>query len=149
MKSIFTTAITGLILFAFQSFGQKSVTNPLKANQMKQFSLLVRVPLTYTTEQAKSVNPRWDALLDQWKADSTYIISFPFPGESYVVSGAEKTVKKESVISENRRVVSNLFIRAANIEAAVELAKDCPILEFGGTVEVREIPVRPVKTDAK
>ena len=59
--------------------------------------------------------------------------------------GAEKSIKKGAVISENLRVVSNLFIRAIDIESAVDLAKACPILEFGGSVEVREIPQRPVK----
>lgn len=37
-------------------------------------------------------------------------------------------------------MVSNLFIRAESIEVAVELSKSIPILEFGGTIEVREIP---------
>lgn len=32
-----------------------------------------------------------------------------------------------------------------NIEGAVDLAKTCPILEYGGSVEVREIPQRPAK----
>ena len=112
---------------------------------MKEFSLLVRVPVSYTSEQVKAAGPKWDALLDKWKADSIYIISFPFPGEGYIVSGAEKSIKKGAVISENLRVVSNLFIRAINIESAVDLAKACPILDFGGSVEVREIPQKSVK----
>lgn len=111
---------------------------------MKEFSLLVRVPMTYTTEQAKAVGPQWNALLAQWKKDNVYIISFAFPGESYVVYGAEGSVKKETVLSDNLRVVSNLFLRAENMEGALRLAKACPILPFGGTVEVREIPARPV-----
>lgn len=116
---------------------------------MKEFSLLVRVPLTYTSEQVKAAGPKWDSLLDQWQADNVYIISFSFPGEGYVVSGLEKSIKKGAVISDNLRVVSNLFIRAVNIERAIELAKACPILEFGGNVEVREILQRPVKAENK
>ncbi|GAB3696885.1 hypothetical protein GCM10027592_20520 [Spirosoma flavus] len=107
---------------------------------MKQFSLLVRVPDTYTSEQAKLVNPEWDKLLDIWKTEGVYVISFAFPGESHTVSGAEKTVKKESVFSGNLRVVSQLVIRAEGAEQALERAKSCPIVAYGGTVEVREIP---------
>ncbi len=111
---------------------------------MKEFSLLVRVPITYSSEQVKAANAKWTILLDQWKQDSTYIVSFPFPGEGFVVSGPEKIIKKESVICDNLRVVSNLFVRAIDIEAAIELAKNCPVLEYGGTIEVREIPQRIV-----
>lgn len=116
-----------------------------KTTKMKEFSLLVRVPVTYTTEQAKASNPQWEKALEQWKADSVYVTSFAFPGESYVVAGAAKSIKKEAVISDNLRVVSNIVLRAISIENAVELAKACPILPYGGTVEVREIVTRPVK----
>ncbi|BAV06385.1 hypothetical protein FLA_2401 [Filimonas lacunae] len=62
------------------------------------------------------------------------------PGESYVVAGADKQVRKEAVTENNLKLVSNVFLRAASIEKAVELAKDCPILAYGGSVEVKEIP---------
>ncbi|WP_255501608.1 hypothetical protein [Olivibacter sp. SDN3] len=111
---------------------------------MKQFSVLVRVPETYGGEQAKLVNPQWDKLLEQWKEKGFYVLSFAFPGESYTVSGSEKSVKKETVLSDNLKVVSNIVLRAKTIEQALELAKSCPILIYGGKVEVREIP-KPIK----
>lgn len=115
-----------------------------KINEMKQFSLLVRVPETYSGEQAKLVNPKWDKLLEQWKAAGVYVQSFAFPGESYTVLGSEKSVKKETVLSDNLKVVSNIVLQAKTIEQAIDLAKSCPILLYGGTVEVRQIP-RPIK----
>ena len=146
MKSNLFVGMIGLTLFFTKSNAQTTsptlqitTQTPVK---MKEFSLLVRVPVTYTTEDAKSVGPQWNALLDKWKADGIYIISFAFPGESYVVAGPEKTVSKTSVISDNRRVVSNIFLRAESLEKAVALAKDFPVLPYGGTVEVREIPQR-------
>jgi hypothetical protein len=111
---------------------------------MKEFILLIRVPVTYTAEQAKAVNPKWDKVLDKWKADSVFVTSFVFPTGSYVLSGADRTVKKESVVSDNLKVVSNIILQAASLEDAVELAKVCPVLEVGGTVEVREIQPGPI-----
>lgn len=107
---------------------------------MKQFSLLVRVPETYNTEKAKLVNPQWDRLLEEWKSSDIYILSFAFPGESYTVAGAEKMVKKETVLSDNLKVVSHVIIQAENMEQALELAKSVPVLLYDGMVEVREIP---------
>lgn len=31
-----------------------------------------------------------------------------------------------------------VFINASSYEEAVEIAKDCPVFEFGGTVEIRQ-----------
>ena len=107
---------------------------------MKQFSFLVRVPDSYNTEQAKQVNPLWDKTIEQWKADGVYVLSFAFPGKSFTVSGAEKSIKEEVVLSGKLKVVSNLVLQAETMEKALELAKSCPILLFGGSVEVREIP---------
>lgn len=107
---------------------------------MKQFSLLVRVPVTYTTEQAREVNPKWNNTIEQWKNKGVYVVSFAFPGESFILAGEEKSIIKGAVVSDGLRTVSNLVVRAETVEEAIELAKDCPILPYGGTVEIREIP---------
>ncbi len=131
-----------VIVSAFIS--SKALTNTVntqsKNNQMKQFSLLVRVPVTYTTEQARATGPLWDKTVEEWKAKGVYILSFAFPGESYTVSGNGKKVKNEAIISNNLRVVSNIVLQAADKDQAIELAKACPILAHGGSVEVRDIP---------
>jgi hypothetical protein len=148
MKSYLLMGIIGLALFSCKTYAQTNIpgsqTEIKKSINMKEFILLVRVPTTYSSEQAKAVNPKWNIVLDKWKADSVFVISFVFPGESYVLSGADRLVKKASVVADNLRVVSSIILRAASLENAVELAKVAPVLEHGGTVEVREIPPRPV-----
>jgi len=158
MKSIINPGsfLLGLLLINTPLFSQvktnqslnqkKEVKMENKSNEMKQYSLLVRVPGTYGTEQAKSVGPQWEKLLEQWKADNIYVLSFAFPGESYTVSGNEKLIKKETVLSGNLKVVSHIVLLSETIEQALELAKSCPVLLYGGTVEVREVP-KPIKTD--
>jgi len=112
---------------------------------MKEFILLIRVPVTYSSEQAKKVNPEWDVVLNKWKADSVFVTSFVFPSEGYALSGTDRVTKKEAVVTGNLKVVSCIILRSANLETVMELAKDCPVLDYGGTVEVREITTRPVK----
>lgn len=108
--------------------------------KMKDFSLLVRVPVSYTTEQAKAVGPQWDSLLAKWKQEKVYVISFAFPGQSQVVTGTEKTLSNAPIVSDGLRVVSNIVLRVPAMEDAVAQAKNCPVLAHGGSVEVREIP---------
>lgn len=57
-----------------------------------------------------------------------------------------KTIKgKETVVTdgpyiESKELVSGYYlIKASSFEEATELAKGCPVLRLGGTVEVREI----------
>lgn len=141
MKATLIAVIVCSALTIGKATGQSADTaSQSNNNTMKQFSLLIRVPDTYTTEQAKSVSPKWDRLLEQWKAEGVYVISFAFPGISYTVSGKEKVIKKESVLSGNLRVVSNIVLQAETMEEALKLAGQCPVLAYGGSVEVREIP---------
>lgn len=110
---------------------------------MKEFILLIRVPLSYTSEQAAAVNPKWNEVTDKWKADNVFVTSFVFPGLGYAVSGEDKTARKEFVVSDQLKMVSTIVLRAENLETAMAYANASPILEYGGSVELREIQARP------
>lgn len=112
---------------------------------MKEFILIVRVPEAYSKDDATAVRPQWNALTDQWKAEGIFITSYIFPNPGYVVLDAQKNSKKEYVTtSGGLKEVSNIIVHAADLEQALNLAKRCPVLEQGGSVEVRELQVRPV-----
>jgi len=53
--------------------------------------------------------------------------------------GADKTVIEGINIAEGQTLGGNLIVKAKTIDEAVNLAKACPILNMGGTVEVRDI----------
>src|SRR5690242_18474034 len=112
MKTVLSAVILSLALSGNAAYSQTGSSSQSKNNQMKQYSLLVRVPDTYTTEQARTAGPQWDKVLEQWKADGVYVLSFAFPGEGYTVTGKEKEVNKETVFSGNLRVVSNIVLQA-------------------------------------
>jgi hypothetical protein len=144
MKKILVVAIMYLAFLSANAQTDNSGTQTKKrVSSMKEFSFVVRVPVSYSKEQVQQANSVWTTLLENWKKEGAYIISFPFPAEGYVVSGKEKSIKKGSVTSDDQRVVSCIFLRAGSIDEATELAKTFPVLEFGGSVEVREILQRP------
>lgn len=58
-------------------------------------------------------------------------------------TGAQQRVTDGPFV-ETREVIGGYFlIEAADYEEAVKLASDCPQLEWGGTVEIREIEAIP------
>ncbi len=140
-----TNLAMGMICLALLGFEVNARTNTPglqteKKEEMKEFMLLVRVPEDYNTEQAKALNPKWEQVVGKWKADGVFVKSYVFPRNSCVVSGRERQVKKELVVSDGLKVVSSIILRASNMEDAVGLAEKCPVLDYGGSIEVREIP---------
>ena len=106
----------------------------------KQFVLVVRVPETYDTEQAKKVGPEWDKTLAYWKAQGVYVESFPFPQPGAIISGGDRQVQTGMITAGGQKVVSIVVLRATDSAHATELAKRCPVLDHGGSVEVRLRP---------
>lgn len=123
-----------------QNLSSMSFDQLQQKSKMKQFSLLVRVPISYTSEDAKAVYPDWEKLIENWKSENAYVLSFAFPGASYTVYGPDNVVTQEPVLSDSLRVVSNIVLQTESFQLAVDEAKRCPILAYGGSVEVREIP---------
>ena len=65
------------------------------------------------------------------------------PGK--VMRGKGQVRVTDGPYSETKEVLGGYFlIEAPNYHAAVDLARDCPGLEYGGTIEVREVdPMAP------
>lgn len=108
---------------------------------MKEFILLVRLPLEYGADQASAVRAQWTAVTDQWKSDALFVTSFVFPGESHIISNGDK-LSKEPATSDNRRLISCIVLKAADLKTALALANKCPVLAQEGMIELREIMPR-------
>ncbi len=110
--------------------------------QTKEFMLLFRYEPSNdyqpTEAQMNEQQQLWGAFIGtiaiQEKLVSTHQLGFEgnqiFP---------DKTVKQGFCIAENQILGGNMVVRAASLDEATELAKDCPILLMGGMVEVREV----------
>lgn len=109
---------------------------------MKEFILLIWVPLSYNSAKAKEVGPAWDKVTTRWKTENIFIVSYVYPGESRILTGRERGMKAGPTVAGERKLVSSILIRAVSLAAAEELAKEAPVLDHGGAVEVREVPPR-------
>ncbi|KOY87428.1 hypothetical protein AD998_15930 [bacterium 336/3] len=110
--------------------------------QKKEFMLLFRYEPNndqqLTESQINEMHQQWGAFIGniaiQEKLVSTYQLGF-----EGVQVFSNKSVNEGFHISDKQVLGGNMVVRAISIHEAVEMAKDCPILLMGGTVEIRDI----------
>jgi hypothetical protein len=65
------------------------------------------------------------------------------PATGKTLRGRERAVTDGPYAESKDLVSGTLIVEAASLEEAAELARDCPIFEFDGSVEVRPVLVTP------
>lgn len=111
---------------------------------MKDFLLLFRGGDTerkqLSPEQIEAHMKRWQEWIGSLVAQERFIGGQPLTGGGKVLSGTAKKIT-DGPFMEGKEVIGGyVHIKAASLEEATELAKNCPNLEAEtGTVEVREI----------
>jgi hypothetical protein len=86
------------------------------------------------TEQHQLWGAFIGAIAGQGKLVSTHQLGF-----SGKQISAAKVVTEGVYIAEKQTLGGNMIIKAESFEEAIEMAKGCPILLMGGSVEVRDI----------
>ena len=117
---------------------------------MAQFLLLLRRPQVnasdFSPAKLEEVVAQVQAWRDQLRASSTVIsISKLKAEEGKILRTKDGQLVVDGPYSETKEVLGGFFlIKAASEVAAVEIAAGCPILSFGGSVELK--PVEYVET---
>ena len=110
---------------------------------MSDFTFLYRGRDTHASpEQMQKTMEKWRAWFKELgEKGHLKDIGHPLENTGRVVRGKQKSVN-DGPFAEAKDVVGGFtLIQAPDLEHAVELSKDCPILEVGGSVEVRPIQV--------
>lgn len=109
--------------------------------QEKEFMLMFRFEPTNeqpTQEQLEEMQKQWGEFIGhiamQGKLVSTYQLGF----EGMQIMG-DQTTKEGIQVAEGQTLSGNMVLKAQSLEVATELAKKCPILLVGGSVEIRSI----------
>jgi hypothetical protein len=86
---------------------------------------------------------KWMAWMQKLAQEGTLFGGQPLTKEGKVISGNAKKIT-DGPFAEGKEVVGGyLLVKANDMNGAVDLSKDCPIYEYGGSVEVREIEQPP------
>lgn len=71
--------------------------------------------------------------------DDRFVSGDPLEKTAKTVKGKEKVLTDGPYIESKELVTGYYMINANNLQEAAEIAKGCPVLKYGGNVEVREV----------
>lgn len=80
------------------------------------------------------------AIISRVESNRRLFNQFCLPRGKYHQYRRKKLVKQETVIANQLKVVSNQVLQAKYWDQVIALAMACPILNYGGSVEIRDIP---------
>ena len=116
---------------------------------MSQFMLLLyNNPANYTkmsSQDGQKVMEKYFAFGQKLRTNNQWISSHKLADEPgrVVRSSHGKTVTTDGPYSETKEWLGGYYlIEAPSYDAAAEISRECPILEHGGTIEVREVDAR-------
>ncbi len=111
---------------------------------MKDYLLLFRFKAEFddsefSPEEFQKEAMKWQKWLEQRLKDGKLNPGQRLTKAGKVVSGTKKKVN-DGPFAEGKEVIASFcVIKAASLDEAVEFARECPILERDGSVEVREV----------
>ena len=89
--------------------------------------------------QLQKVVSDWMAWFERLKAEGKCIGGHPLEEVGKVVSGKQRTVADGPFAESKEAIGGYFYLRGVDENEAIEIAKQCPGLEFGSVVEVRPV----------
>jgi hypothetical protein len=108
---------------------------------LKEFMLLFRYEPSNeepTQEQLQEMHKHWGEFIGGIAMQGKLVSTHQLGVEGKMIFASQST-EEGFHISERQTIGGNMVLKAESIESATELAKKCPILFSGGTVEVRDV----------
>jgi hypothetical protein len=106
---------------------------------MASYMYLFRGGDTLSPEAMQQHMKKWMSWVEDLGKKGQFHGGDPLAAGGKVVRGKQKNVT-DGPYAEVKDVVSGyLLVSAANLDAATELARGCPVLDNNGTVEIREV----------
>lgn len=110
---------------------------------MQQFLILFREPDgrkdTHSPAAVAQHRGNWDTWLNKMTTEKRLAGGMPLTLNGKIVKGNERLISNGPHTVGEEIVGGYLLINAVNLEEATTLIQSCPIFEFGGYAEVREI----------
>ena len=93
-----------------------------------------------SAEQIQQTMSLWTAWFDRLTSEGKAKLGQPLTNDGKIVSGKKGFALVDGPFTESKEAVDGyILLRVASLDAATEIAKECPGLDFGMSVEIRSI----------
>jgi len=93
-----------------------------------------------SAEELQKVTSQFMAWFERLKQEGTAKAGQPLEREGKIVSGKKGRNVADGPFAESKEAIGGYFLlQVADIDEAVAIAQQCPILDYGATVEVRPV----------
>src|SRR5947208_15865163 len=92
--------------------------------------------------QLQKVVSDWMAWFERLKAEGKCVGGHPLEDEGKVISGRQRTVADGPFAESKEAIGGYFYLTVADENEAIEIAKQCPGLEYGSVVEGRPVKAR-------
>ena len=92
-----------------------------------------------STAQHQKVVSDWMAWFERLKAEGKCAGGHPLEDKGKVISGKQRTVADGPFAESKEAIAGYFFLTVADEKEAIEIAKQCPGLDYGSIVEVRPV----------
>lgn len=91
-------------------------------------------------QELQEVMGQWMAWFERWTEKGIVTGGQPLRNEGRIVSGTKSGAISDGPFTESKEAIGGYFmVKVATLEEAVEVARECPTLKYGLTVEVRPL----------
>jgi hypothetical protein len=91
-------------------------------------------------EQLQKVVSDWMAWFEKLKEEGRCLGGHPLEREGKLVSGKQGRTVADGPFAESKEAIGGYFyLQVADMNEAIEIARQCPGLEYGAVVEVRPV----------
>ncbi|MCK8522358.1 YciI family protein [Aquimarina sp. D1M17] len=136
IAKLITVVIVGL--FTFSSLAAAELDN----DQPKKYMLLFRSEnidhYKLTPEQIQESIKQWQTWIGGIAAQGKLVSTHQIGSEAAVLLPNDK-VEKKPYEALNQIVGGYMILKASSMKEAMEFAKECPVFQIGGNVEIRDI----------
>ncbi len=91
-------------------------------------------------EEVQQFMEQFNAWYDRVNGEGKIVTAHPLAHEGKLVSGKSGSTVSDGPFAESKEAVGGFFLlQVDSFDEAMEIAKTSPVLEFGGSVEVRPV----------
>lgn len=91
-------------------------------------------------EQLQKVVSDWAAWFERLKQEGKAISGHPLTNEGKIVSGKKGRTIADGPFAESKEAIGGYFyLQVQDMDEAVEIARQCPGLDYGAIVEIRPV----------